>query len=188
MYSANMLLQVYCMQKPRYSPISTSSMRTAALIIALALAALFLVMPVMAHAPSDMVLAYDRATGDFAVTITHPVDDPATHYINQVQVRHNNRVISDPLYKSQPTKDTFTYHYQVDAVPGDTFWVLAVCSKGGSLEKKFDVPVAAQVTNVAASAAPAAPQAPAPVPTTQKSPVGLLPVFGAAAVLLLRKI
>ena len=156
-------------------------------IVALVVVTLFLVMPAAAHNPTDIVMSYDPGTEKLSVTITHPVADPATHYVNKVQVRQNGRTISDPDYKSQPDKNTFTYTYDVKGIPGDTFWVLATCSQGGSLEKKYDLPLPATVTTLPATAPPQAPaQAPAPAPT-QKSPLGILPVLGAAAFLLMKK-
>jgi len=167
---------------------SRSLVRRAVILAALAAFALLLAVPGAANPPGNVVMNYDQMTDKFTVTITHPVDDPAKHYINKVQVKYNGRVISDPDYKSQPTKDTFTYDYTVSALPGDTFWVYITCNQGGSVEKQYDIPV--PVTTIANVVAPAAPaEAPAPVPPTQKSPAGILPLFGAAAaVLLLRKI
>lgn len=142
-------------------------------ILALLLAASLLAVPAAAHSPSDIQVSYDPGTEKLSVTITHPVDDPATHYVNKVQVRQNERTISDPDYKSQPDKNTFTYTYEVKGIPGDTFWVLATCNQGGRLEKKYDLPFPTTVTTVPATMPP---QAPAPAPT-QKSPAGILTVL-----------
>lgn len=155
-------------------------------VLTLLAAGLFLVMPAMAHAPQDIDVVYDPVTEKLYVTITHPVDDPATHYINKVQVKHNGHVISDPDYKSQPTKDTFTYTYDLRASPPDIFWVYATCSRGGTMEKKYEIPYPVAEVTTAAPAAQAPAQAPQPAPT-QKSPAGILPVLGAAAVLLWKK-
>jgi hypothetical protein len=166
--------------------ITSGQVRAPALLLVLLVsAALVFVMPATAHAPTDMDIFYDPVTSKLSVTITHPVDDPATHYISKVQVKHNNHVISDPDYKSQPTKDTFTYTYDRQASPPDVFWVLATCSRGGSLEKKYEIPV--PTARITAAPTPAAAQeTPAALPaTTQKSPAGLLPALGAAAFLLM---
>ena len=175
---------VFLMNKNR----NESLVRRAVILAALAAFALLLVVPGAANPPGNVVMNYDQMTDKFTVTITHPVDDTAKHYINKVQVKHNGRVISDPDYKSQPTKDTFTYDYTISALPGDTFRVYITCNQGGSIEKTYDI--MAPVTATANQAAPAAPaEAAAPVPPTQKSPAGILPLFGAAAAaLLLRKI
>ena len=183
MFDANMLLQVHLMEKSRYSLFRTAAMRNVTLITVLALAAWCLVLPAAAHPPSDIVISYDPGSEKLSVTVTHPTPDSQAHYIRQVLVKQNGRVISDPDYKSQPAKDTFTYTYDVKGLPGDTFTVLATCNLAGSLEKKYDIPVPATVT----AAAPAPPAAPAPVPT-QKSPAGILPLLGACGIVLaLRK-
>lgn len=153
-------------------------------VLTLLVAGLFLVVPVTAHSPSDIAINYDPAAEKLSVTITHVVDDPATHYVNKVQVRHNNRVISDPDYKSQPTKDTFTYTYDLKASPPDVFWVLTTCSRGGTLEKKYEIPYPVTVTTLPLPVAEIPAETPAP---TRQSPAGLLALFGAAAALLLKK-
>lgn len=166
---------------------SSASSRSAALLVAL-LAATLLVLPAAAHNPTAIGISYDPGAEKLWVTITHPVDDPASHYVNKVRVQQNGRTISDPDYKSQPDKNTFTYSYDVRALPGDTFWVMTTCSRGGTLEKKFDVIAPATATTIPAAVQSQAPVAPvAPVATTQKSPAGLLPLIGAAAAVWLVK-
>ena len=155
-------------------------------LVILLMAAVFLILPAAAHNPSDIAISYDPGAEKLSVTITHPVDDPASHFVNKVRVQQNGRTISDPDYKSQPDKNTFTYTYDVRALPGDTFWVLTTCNRGGTLEKKFDVTAPTTVTTVPAAVASQAPVAPAAAPT-QKSPAGLLPVIGAAAFLLMKR-
>jgi len=155
-------------------------------VLSLLAAGLFLIVPVMGHSPADIGIQYDPVTEKLSVTITHVVDDPATHYVNKVQVKHNGRVISDPDYKSQPTKDTFTYTYDLKASPPDVFWVLTTCSRGGTLEKKYEIPYPVAATKEPVSGAEMPVETAAPVPT-QQSPIGLLALSGAAAVLLLKK-
>jgi len=155
-------------------------------VLSLLAAGLFLIVPVMGHSPADIGIQYDPVTEKLSVTITHVVDDPATHYVNKVQVKHNGRVISDPDYKSQPTKDTFTYTYDLKASPPDVFWVLTTCSRGGTLEKKYEIPYPVAATKEPVSGAEMPVGTAAPVPT-QQSPIGLLALSGAAAVLLLKK-
>lgn len=165
----------------------SSLLRHAGILAALAAVAFLLVVPATAHAPQDIDVVYDPVTEKLYVTITHPVDDPAAHYINKVQVKHNGHVISDPDYKSQPTKDTFTYTYDLRASPPDIFWVLVTCSRGGTLEEKYEIPYTVAEARTAVPAAQAPVQAPQPAPT-QKSPAGILPVLGAAAVLVWKKV
>jgi len=151
-------------------------------IAVLAIAVCFLIVPVAAHTPTAMDISFDPSTAKISVTITHPVDDPTTHYLKTIQVKLNGNVISDPDYKSQLTKDTFTMTYDVNANPGDTVWVTATCNRGGTLEKSY-VPLR-QGTPVPTQTPATAP--PTASPTT-KATLGLLPLLGAAAVLMIKR-
>jgi hypothetical protein len=160
----------------------------AALVI-LAAAACLLALPAAAHSPTDMKISYDPNTAKIYVTITHPVDDPATHYLSRVKVKLNGNVISDPDYKSQPTKDTFTLTYDVNAAAGDEVWVTATCVRGGVLEKTYNVPQPVRPVTSAQVPSTYQAQPSAMVPATTKAAAGFLPLSGAlAAVFLIRKI
>jgi hypothetical protein len=166
---------------------------TISVIAVLAFAVCLFAVPVMAHAPADMSIRFDPNTAKIYITITHPVDDPATHYLKTVRVKLNGRVISDPDYKNQPTKDTFTYTYDVNANPGDSVWVTAICVQGGTLEKSYEVPqpvspaTRTQLPATIPLPTQAQAQPPATVPLTARASLGLLPLLGAAAGLILKK-
>jgi hypothetical protein len=151
-----------------------------------------LVLPVMAHAPSNISIGYNPDMHILSVTITHPVDDPKTHYIRGVQVKINGEVISDPTYKSQPGRNSFTYTYDVMANPEDSVWVIATCVNGQSLENHYDIPrpvrpAAATVQTLPPVVASLSPAIATALPTTGTTyaDAGLLPLFGAAAVFLI---
>jgi hypothetical protein len=157
-------------------------------ILVLTVTICFLILPVTAHAPSGISIANNPDMHKISVTITHPVDDPKTHYIQRVHVKLNGNVISDPDYKSQPGKNSFTYTYDAAANPGDTVWVIATCVNGQSLEEHYDIPKPVTMTAIVRTLPPeTATQPPeTTVPPTTKtthSAPGLLPLFGAAAVL-----
>jgi hypothetical protein len=162
---------------------------TSTVILILAAAVCFLAVPVLAHSPADMTISYDPNTAKIYVTVNHPVDDPATHYLSRVKVKLNGNVISDPDYKSQPTKDTFTLTYDVTANAGDEVWVTATCVRGGVLEKTYKVPQPVRL--VTSAQVPSTYQTP-PKETalpTARSPAGLLSLIGAvAAVLMLKRL
>jgi len=78
----------------------------------------------------------------------------------------------------------------VNAHPGDTIRVTAICVLGGTLEKVYDIPAPIHPTTTGTSAAsgiPATSMLPATVPTTAKAPLDLLPLPGAVAAVLLIK-
>jgi len=162
-------------------------------VLILAVILCFLIFPVMAHAPSDIAIAYNPDMHKLSVTVTHTVDDPKTHYVRGVQVKINGEVISDPPYKSQPGRNSFTYTYDVMANPEDSVWVVATCVNGQSLESHYDIPKAVYTAAPAQTLPPATvtlPPATATLPPatgTTYADAGLLPVFGAAAVLVILK-
>lgn len=162
---------------------------TPTVVLILAAVAFLLVTPAAAHSPTDMSVSYDPNTAKIYVTINHPVDDPATHYLSRVKVKLNGNVISDPEYKSQPMKDTFTLTYDVNAHAGDEVWVTATCVRGGGIEKTYKVPQPVRL--VTSAHVPSTYQTPPKetVPPTAKAPAGLLSLLGAvAAVLMVKKI
>ena len=165
-------------RKQRFTPIA---------VLILAAVAFLLVMPAAAHSPADMSISYDPNTAKIYVTITHLVDNPATHYLSRVKVKLNGNVISDPDYKSQPTKDTFTLTYDVNAASGDEIWVTATCVQGGVLEKTYRVPQPVRLATPAQ--VPSTYQTPPKetVPPTARSPAGFLSLLGAVAAVLLIK-
>ena len=84
-----------------------------------ALLAGFLLVPsASANPPSDMSISYNEISKDLRVTITHPVPNPQEHYIKEVIVTINGKVVTDSRYTSQPARDTFTYTYPIETVPG----------------------------------------------------------------------
>ena len=162
---------------------------TPAALVILALAVCLIAVPAAAHSPAGMDISFDPNTAKISVTITHQVDDPATHYLSRVKVKLNGNVISDPDYKSQPAKDTFTLTYDVNAAAGDEVWVTTTCVRGGVLEKTYKVPQPVRPVTSAQVPSTYQAQPPAAVPPTTKAPAGFLPLLGAlAAVFLIRKI
>lgn len=171
-----------------FSKTSSSLCRGMAAVLVLIVTICFLTQPVTAHPPSGISIAYNPDMHKLSITITHPVDDPKTHYISRVHVKLNGNVISDPDYKSQPGKNSFTYTYDVAANPGDTVWVIATCVTGQSLEEHYDIPKPVTMTTIVRTLPPeTATQLPEttalPTAKTTHAAPGLLSLSGAAAVL-----
>jgi hypothetical protein len=110
------------------------------LLLALVMS-VFLAIPsaAYAHPPSNVSLAYDGQKHVLAVTITHSSFFPSKHYIKNVEISLNGKVITSVPYTSQPTGDTFTYTYPVSALPGNELSVTAACNIFGSLQGKLTV-------------------------------------------------
>lgn len=162
-------------------------------ILASAFLLLLLTIPAAATAPSDITITYNPDMHRLFVTVTHPTENPETHYIRGVQVKINGEVISDPTYKNQTGRTSFTKSYDVMANPGDSVWVVATCIRGQSLEAHIDIPKPG-ITAAPAKTTPTAAAIPSPADTTAPETAGttyadpgLIPLFGAAAVLLILK-
>ena len=158
-------------------------------VLAAAAFLLLCVLPATATAPSNITITYNPDMHRLFVTVTHPTENPETHYIRGVQVKINGEVISDPTYKNQTGRTSFIKTYDVMANPGDSVWVVATCIQGQSLENHIDIrkpdSVAAPVKTAPPASAtlpPTTAAAPAAAPTTYADP-GLFPLFGAAVVL-----
>jgi sulfur carrier protein ThiS len=140
--------------------------------IALVAISILVILPAAATPPSAVIVSYNEQSSELSVTITHPVADPATHYIREIVVAVNGRTVTDTQYTSQPSKDTFTRIYPLRVKPGDRIEVTAICSIAGSGSSSIEVPPNG---------------ATATVPVTQKAATGLIPLLGAAIFLMIKK-
>lgn len=125
--------------------------------------------PATAHAPSDMSISYNELSKQLNVVITHPVPNPNTHYIQEVQLKINGKIVSDVRYTGQPSPDKFTYTYPLLPNPGDAIEATAYCSIAGSTSRTMYVP----------GPTATAPGQTGTPPSTQKAALGIVPVLGA---------
>jgi hypothetical protein len=93
-----------------------------------------------AHPPAALQPSYSERTGEVLLTVTHVVEDPATHFIRQIEIRKNGEMVISEWYTSQPSTGTFTYRYPVPLNPGDEVVATAECSVGGSATARFIMP------------------------------------------------
>jgi hypothetical protein len=124
-----------------------------------------------------MSLSYNELSKELLVSITHAVPNMGEHYIKEVTVTINGKVVNDSRYTSQPAPDTFTYTYPVEPVTGDEIKVTALCSLAGSTSRTL------YNTGPIASAPSSSPKS----QPTQKAAAGLIPLLGLAAALLIGK-
>ena len=94
---------------------------------------------VTAHSPDDMDLFYEKSSSVLYVTITHEVSDNTSHYIAGIKICLEESTIKNVNYTSQPTNDTFTYHYSVVAQTGDKIKVAAYCNNEGEIHEDLVV-------------------------------------------------
>jgi hypothetical protein len=93
-----------------------------------------------AHPPSRLQLAYSEQTREVVMTVTHVVDDPATHFVRKAEIRKNGETAISETYTGQPSKDTFTYRYPLIISPGDELVATVECNIGGSATARFIMP------------------------------------------------
>ncbi|MGB9177254.1 MAG: hypothetical protein WCB46_11040 [Methanoregula sp.] len=141
------------------------------------LAGSLIISPASANPPTEMSLSYHEQSGDLIVVITHPVPNPQEHYIKEVTVTINGKMVNDARYTSQPTPDIFTYTYPITAVPGDKIEVTASCVLSGSLSRQL------YTTGPVGTSSSSSPES----QPTQQAAEGFVPLLGAAAAFLIRK-
>lgn len=119
---------------------------------------------VIAHTPSGVEVSYNEKSGDLNVAITHPVDNPGTHYVKRVTIRQGSMVLIDTSYTNQPDISDFNYSYFLPGLKGSAgeITVDAECNLFGSrsgtlILTRTEVPVDTQFHSDS--------QQPAPSPT-----------------------
>jgi hypothetical protein len=100
------------------------------LLLAGAMFVLSLFPAAYANSPQAMKLSYSHKTQVLTVTITHASDSPATHFIKEIVVSNNGKVVKRASYTSQPG-DTVAYTYPLPAKGLGLVEVTAVCSVDG---------------------------------------------------------
>jgi len=87
-----------------------------------------------AHSPSDVEVKYNELSSELAVTITHQVENPGTHYVKQVTVRQGTTILADSSYTSQPDGSSFTYNFSLPQLKGSVgeISVEVKCNQFGS--------------------------------------------------------
>jgi hypothetical protein len=96
-------------------------------------------MQAIANPPESVDLLYDLDEQILYVTITHVTLDPNSHYIYKIDIEKNSVLYLSETYTSQPTPDTYTLNYSVEAEVGDELTVTGFCSLFGSLSNTIVV-------------------------------------------------
>lgn len=110
------------------------------IFIALLAAVLFLALPAYAHPPQDITITYDPATKEVSAVITHRVSNPATHFIEKVDVSVNGKEIIERKISRQDNNVDQTVRYLIpDVKPGDTVSVEGYCNLSGKLTKEIKI-------------------------------------------------
>lgn len=113
--------------------------RSIAIILFFSITTSTMTYPVCAHAPATLTVSYNPETQDLQVTISHQVNSPTNHYISKIEIKKNAEIYNTSIYTNQPTTDSFSYTYQVDATTGDVIEVYTLCNQGGSKTAQYIV-------------------------------------------------
>ncbi len=92
---------------------------------------------VSAHSPSNMSLSYDVDTNELAVQVTHSVDNPSAHYVEEVIVLKNSVEVASRSYTSQASSTGMSDVFSIEATAGDVISVTASCSIAGSITRQI---------------------------------------------------
>ncbi|MBN1383504.1 MAG: hypothetical protein JW983_01310 [Elusimicrobia bacterium] len=106
--------------------------------LVLMLGLFFLTGQVYAHPPSDLKIEYDINTKILSVEIIHNVKNPERHFVRDIKVYLNGKIIVTQFFKSQGDKKIQKCIYTViDAKPGDEIKIEAECNFVGKKNKVF---------------------------------------------------
>ena len=94
---------------------------------------------IYAHPPSEIAATYNSNTEAVQAIITHPVNDPESHFIEKVEILLNGEKIIEDEFIRQENKDNQTIYYTInaDVRSGDKILVVAYCSISGKSEQEI---------------------------------------------------
>ena len=96
-------------------------------------------MKTRAHGPNMMNLGV--SSGFLNVLIGHEVDDPNTHYVDQVKISVNGSEVLTTSYTNQSLTSGGSYQYPLVYDTGSLIEVIARCNEGGSITACLNVGV-----------------------------------------------
>ena len=82
------------MHGPASTQCGTVSLNHILYLLVIAVFVWLVVHPASAHAPSDMSISYNELSKELQVTITHQVPNPQAHYVREVSVTINAKVVT----------------------------------------------------------------------------------------------
>ena len=106
----------------------------------LCLVLLLIASDALAHPATHIEVSLNRETKILAAKISHPVDNPSTHYIAKVDIALNGKEILSHEISRQDTENEQVVLYLIpDVKTGDEITVEAYCNIMGTKEKKITV-------------------------------------------------
>jgi hypothetical protein len=113
------------------------------LVSSVVLACLAAPIAAWANPPSAMKATYDAKRGELDVLVEHPVSNPETHYIKEVEVTKNGAVAQTLTFTSQSSRRNQTMPpIKFSMAPNDVVAVKAACNLWGSKTVAVELPSA----------------------------------------------
>lgn len=101
---------------------------------------LLLSVSLFAHPASNMTLTFDPVEHILTISIDHAVKNPKDHFIKEIVVKLNNKVIITQKFQSQDnTLNASAIYKIIDANIGDYISVTSKCNKFGKKTKKIKI-------------------------------------------------
>lgn len=93
-----------------------------------------------AHPPREITVSFDAETSTVHAVIVHRVSNPASHYIEKVDIGINGEEIAELTFEEQETSREQTISYELPHVTsGDTISVEGYCNLSGKREEELTV-------------------------------------------------
>jgi hypothetical protein len=98
----------------------------------------------LAHPPKEVALSWDPATKIMTIKVTHlinesKVTDPTRHYVKELGLTINGKVVAITNYKYQQFPDGETIAFELDLKSGDKVTATAKCSLAGQNTGEYTV-------------------------------------------------
>lgn len=93
-----------------------------------------------AHPPVHIEVSFNRETKILAAKISHPVENPSTHYIAKVDIGLNGKeILIHEISRQDNENEQVVLYLLPDVKTGDEVAVEATCSISGKNEKKIKI-------------------------------------------------
>ena len=112
------------------------------LISAMGIALFFVcafVKPAVAHPPRHMTLTFDSNTQTLHVEAQHTTSNITKHYIRTLHIYKNDEETGHYTYPTQTKPTMLVKDIPMQAKPGDTIRVRAICNEGGDIEETLTI-------------------------------------------------
>ncbi|MBU1871382.1 MAG: hypothetical protein KKH80_01085 [Candidatus Omnitrophica bacterium] len=95
---------------------------------------------VYANSPKKIGIEFDNQTKRVSITVTHPVEDPMSHFVKKIKLSLNRNTIVEKDFNRQQNRRSQILVYTIPSIKlGDVISVEASCNKTGELFKEITI-------------------------------------------------